>query len=139
MVSAMYLYAGGSQKTPTAVGSASVVVHERRAASKREDGPGWSNRTVPRDLPSRRSSDLQRRSRPEPTERGKALRETTRISGNAAVSAEGIIQTRPGSSVFWNITPTTHAQPSQPGGASHWRNSRGPRDRIRSLIYGGRW
>src|SRR5229473_6769951 len=139
MVLALYLYDGGSKKTPKAVSSTPRVVYERRAAPQREDEPGRPNRTVPRDLPSRRSCDLQRRDWQEPKERGKALRETTRLSGNAAISTEGIVQARPGSSVFWNIAPIAYAQPSQRGRAPHWRNSRGTRDRIRSLIHGERW
>src|SRR6267378_1226248 len=82
MVLAVYLYDGGSKKTPTAVSSTSGVVYERRAASQREDEPGWPNRTVPRDLSSRRSCDLQRRDWQGPRGRGKTLRETARVSGN---------------------------------------------------------
>src|SRR6267143_313385 len=139
MVLAVYLYDRGSKKTPTPVSSTSGVVYERRAASQREDEPGWPNRTVPRDLPSRRSCDLQRRDWQEPRGRGKTLRETARVSGNAAVSTEGIVQARPRSSVFWNIAPIADAQPSQHGRSSNRRNSRRTRDRIRSLIHGERW
>jgi len=127
---------GGSKKASTAVSSTPRRRLRKTCRNLREKTTGWPDRTVSRDLPSRRSCDHNDETDKSPESEEGSSR-TTRLSGNAAYLRKALFkQDRIFS--FLEYCPIADASHPNVAGARIAKFVR-DRDRIRSLIHGERW